>query len=298
MHLTLVWTRRRRYDGGVTDTRPDVFRFLDHREYLRAYYRDRKAHGRGFSYRAFSKRAGLGSPNYLKLVIDGERNLTPAMAERFARACGLGTQERAYFVALVAFNQAVTSEERSACHATLLGFRRYRDAHRLVAEQAEYHSTWYLPAIRELVARADFRDDPEWIGRAMRPPIAPREARKALETLLRLGLLERDADGRLVQGRAVVTTGPEMAALHIAEYHRTMMRRAAESIDDVPSAERDISSLTLCLGAEGLGRLKARIQAFRRELLELEAADPDRREVVQVNIQLFPLTAADEAEAT
>lgn len=282
----------------MSDAPPDVFRFLDHREYLRAYYRDRKVNGRGFSYRAFSKRAGLGSPNYLKLVIDGERNLTSAMAERFARACGLGAQETAYFLELVAFNQAATGEERSAQYTKLLGFRRYRDAHRLEAAQAAYHSTWYLPAIRELAAREDFRDDPDWVARSLRPPISAKEARAALDVLLELGLLERAADGRLRQGRSVVTTGPEVAALHIADYHRTMMKRAADAIDLVPREERDISSLTLCLGKQGLGLLKQRIQAFRRELLELEAGDPDRREVVQVNIQLFPLTDVDEAEAT
>jgi uncharacterized protein (TIGR02147 family) len=73
-----------------------------------------------------------------------------------------------------------------------------------------------------------------------------------------------------------------------------MMQRAAESIDLFPSAERDISSVTLCMGSDGIRRLKSRIQRFRRELIELEAIEDDRRRVIQINFQLFPLTA-DEA---
>ena len=68
---------------------PEVFEYLDYRKYLRDFYASRKRGGRGFSYRAFSRRAQLQSPNYLKLVIEGQRNLTGPMANRFATACGL-----------------------------------------------------------------------------------------------------------------------------------------------------------------------------------------------------------------
>lgn len=57
--------------------------------------------------------------------------------------------------------------------------------------EAAYHSTGYLPAIRELVLSPSFREDPEWIASTLRPPIKPIEARQALDTLLELGLLQR-----------------------------------------------------------------------------------------------------------
>src|ERR1700755_1809203 len=106
----------------------DVFAYLDFRAFLRDHYAARKASGRGFSYRSFSRKAGLKSPNYLKLVIDGERNLSPDMAERFARACGLKDDEQRYFVDLVAFGQAATLSERNQHYARLTGFQRYRNA--------------------------------------------------------------------------------------------------------------------------------------------------------------------------
>src|SRR5688572_29452348 len=62
-----VYMARRRSD------RPDLYGYLDHRVYLRDEYAARKAEKRGFSFRAFSRRAGLQSPNHLKRVIDGER---------------------------------------------------------------------------------------------------------------------------------------------------------------------------------------------------------------------------------
>lgn len=106
-------------------TEIDVFAYLDYRAFLRDYYRARKAAGRGFSYRSFSRRAGLKSPNYLKLVVDGARNLSTDMAERFAAACGLNADEQRYFVDLVAYCQAASAADRKRYYARLTGIKRY-----------------------------------------------------------------------------------------------------------------------------------------------------------------------------
>jgi uncharacterized protein (TIGR02147 family) len=267
----------------------EVFAYLDYRAFLRDYYLEKKDR-RGLSYRAFSRRAGLRSPNYLKLVIDGERNLSDEMAARFAKAVGLEGDAAAYFGELVRFSQAKTTPERNDSYARLTGYRGYRRAQPLELAHAAYHSTWYLPAIRELCARRDFRDDAGWISRALWPSISKAEAASGLQTLLDLGLLVRDDSGRVVQGEPLLSTGPETRGLHIRNYHRTMMQCAADSMDTIAAKDRDISSLTLCLSRGGLARLKQRIQRFRRELLEIATLEEDPEQVVQVNFQLFPLS--------
>ena len=273
----------------------DVFGYLDYRAFLRDVYVAKKAERRGFSFRAFSRRAELRSPNYLKLVMDGERNLTRPMAERFAGALGLDAESAAYFVDLVAFNQARTVAERSATYQRLSSSARYRKAHRLDVVHASYYASWYMPAIRELAARADFKDDPDWIAATLSPPITRAEARKALAALIELGLLVRDADGRVHQGDTpLVSTGAETRGVHVASYHKAMMERAAAALDHLPSEQRDVSSLTLCVGPGGLGRLKDRVQRFRRELLELSTLEDEPAQVIQVNFQLFPLSRQPE----
>src|SRR5690606_22807677 len=129
--------------------------------------------------------------------------------------------------------------------------------------QAEYHARWYLPAVRELALAHDFRADPEWIAQRLIPNIKPAEAQFALDTLVQLGLLVEDTDGRLTQGTTLVSTGPETAGLHMVNYHRAMMRLASESLERVPHDRRDISSVTLCLGPSGLELVKRAIVRFR-----------------------------------
>ena len=274
----------------MTSETPSVYAYLDYRAFLRDFYAAKKLASRGFSYRSFSKKAGFTSPNYLKLVIDGKRSLSPKMAERFAHAAGLDKDASRYFVHLVGFNQAKTSTEKAQFYDKLTAFKSYRQAHKLDIAHAAYYSDWYMPAIRELAASVNFREDAEWIADQMIPKITPLQAQRALDTLVDLGLLVRSPQGRLVQADALLSTGPETRGLHITAFHRVMAQRAIESIDLVPAPERDISSLTLCLGKDGLKILKDRLQHFRRELLELSALEAQPEQVVQVNFQLFPLS--------
>jgi uncharacterized protein (TIGR02147 family) len=274
----------------------DVFEYRDYRAFLRDVYQARKESEYGFSYRAFAKRAGLGAPNYLKLVAAGERNLTAEMAGRFAAALGIDGEAASYFCDLVAFNQATTASERERCYQRLQGYRRYRSAFRLDAAHAAYHSEWYIPAIRELAACQGFVEDPKWIARRLCPSISARQAQHALGVLEQLGFLVRDAEGKLRQHAPVLSTGDDQPlGHHVATFHRTMLERAGEALDRVPREEREIAALTVGIDAARFVDFKRRLFELRQELLQLATEDgsvPDR--VVQINFQMFPLSRVGE----
>lgn len=195
-------TRTRRVRAPI-----DVFRYRDYREFLSAFYQTRK--GSGYSYRSFAKAAGVGAPNYLKLVIEGKRNLSPTMATRFAAACRLAGDAAEYFSLLVAFNQAKDDRQRNELHEQLTRFARFRASQRLDLAEKDYHSSWFIPAIRELVACPGFSEDCTWIASVLVPRINEKQAKRALEVLLRLGLIERDPSGVLRQTTRAVSTGSQ-----------------------------------------------------------------------------------------
>lgn len=278
----------------AADESVHAFAYLDYRAFLRDLFAQKKAQKAGFSHRAFSRRAGLKSTNFLHLVISGQRNLTGEGARQFAKGFGLPKEEADYFCELVQFNQAKSAEERGRAYERLGKFSKFRSAHQLAAAQSDYHSLWYLPAIRELAARDDFQDDPRWIGKTLIPAISAAEAKKGLARLTELGLLVRDAKGGLRQATEVVTTGSGPLGHQVVAYHRAMMERASESIDSVPRDEREISSLTLCVSQDVLMRLKGRIREFRKELLAMAELEGKPERVVQLNFQLFPLSRREE----
>jgi uncharacterized protein (TIGR02147 family) len=94
-----------------------------------------------------------------------------------------------------------------------------------------------------------------------------------------------------------VDTELEPNSDQIANFHRTMIARASQAISDVPRPERDISSITLSVDAAGLAAMKKRIQEVRRELLDEFDAGKSGVQVVQVNLQLFPLSKRIDEEA-
>jgi len=283
--------RKSGHPGFVDDATPvNVFGFLDYREALRALYAHKKAHEYGFSHRAFSRRAGLKSTNFLKLVMDGERNLSADAAIRFAHALGLSSQESEFFCELVQYNQARTTRERSLAHERLVRLKPQRAVRELDAQQAAYYSRWYIPAIRELAARTDFQADAAWIARTLEPSISASLASKALTVLTSLGLLSADESGKLRPVDAHVGTGLAPLGHQLADYHRAMIERAGAAIDLFQRDEREIASLTLCIDERILPELKARLTTFRRELMQFAEQSGDRKRVVQINFQLFPLS--------
>jgi len=281
----------------VKRARPSVFGYSDYRRYLADLYAHEKASRYGFSVRVFARRARIRSSNYLRLVIDGKRNLSRQMAAQFAAGCGLTGNEADFFCELVEYGQAKGAAERTRSYERLARHRQFRAVQKLDAVQAEYHSTWYLPAIRELCRRADFVEDPQWIARQLLPRISAREAKRALALLLRLGLLERGDDGKLRQATSLLTTGTGPLGHHIFNFHHMMLERAGHALDHVPHDEREVSCITVCVSEDTMQALKQRMRAFRRELLQLAEVGNEPERVVQLNFQLFPMSVRKPARS-
>jgi uncharacterized protein (TIGR02147 family) len=272
-----------------------VYDFLDYRAFLRAYYDAAKRARPSFSFRMFSKLAGLKSPNFMKLVMDGQRNLGPESVERFSVALKLAPREAEFFADLVAFGQARDIAEKNRAFERIAASRRFRQARRIDGELFAYLSHWYNPAVRELAARDDFEEDPRWIASQLLPPITPLEAADAMKLLLSLGLLVRDpASGRVVRGEPTLTTEHEVRSLAAAAFHLQMLERAGHSLDLVPGKQRDLAALTVCVSRETAALVKQRIHEFREAITELCDADPHGRVVYQLNVQWFPLSIPGE----
>lgn len=278
------------------DGAPDIYRYADYRRFLSDYYAYAKASQYGFSFRLFSRRAGLRSSNYLRLVMDGARNLSREAAGKFARGCELRGKDADFFCDLVDYGQATTTAERKRCYERLSSHRKFRNVHKLDPAQAAYHSTWYMPAIRELVRRSDFVEDPKWIAGQLLPRISVQQAQRALSLLLKLQLLERGPSGQLRQAAPLLTTGPGPLGHHIYSYHHMMLERAGAALDELERDERELSCITVGVSQAKFEALKERVRAFRKQLLQDAEVDEATERVVQINFQLFPLSAKPQGQ--
>jgi uncharacterized protein (TIGR02147 family) len=271
----------------------NVFEFLDYRAFLRAFYAAEKLRKPAFSHRFFSRQAGLKSPNFLKLVMDGERNLGNETVPKFIQAIGLTGEAATFFKDLVMFNQADTVAEKNRAFEAISASRRFRSAKRIEGDLFRYLSHWYYPAIRELAARRDFNESPKWIASHLRPKIKEADAQSALNLLLSLGLLVRDEHtGKIVRGEPTLTTDHQtVRSLAVTNFHRQMLERASDSIESVKAIHRDLAALTVCVSPETAAVVKERIHRFREEITQICDADTAGSVVYQLNVQWFPLSA-------
>ncbi len=270
-------------------TEPDVLQYTNYRVYLRDYYEYKKSTTAAFSLRFFAEKAGLSSHAHLKLTIDGKRNITKNTVTKLIHGLGLENQRAAYFESLVFFNQATTDEDKKVYYAQLVKASPRSKLHKMDKAQLRIFKEWHHSAILEMVGLKDFRPIPDQISKRLRGLITPAQAMESLNLLLELGLLVKTANGYR-QSNPLITTDDEVQDIMVKMYHSQMLALSTRMLNDLPGAERDVSALTFGIKRSDFANLKKHLQLMRKELLDFSAKAGEAEEVVQINLQLFPLT--------
>ncbi|MFH0920347.1 MAG: TIGR02147 family protein [Fibrobacterota bacterium] len=270
---------------------PSIFKYHDFRKFLKELFLYNKTLNRHFTFRYFSQKSGLASPSALKEIVDGKKNLTQSSIIKVASGFKLNKSETEYFTHLVYFNQSETEAEKTRYYQALSKIQNSKKGKTLTSEQFEYYSNWYNSAIRELAATPGFKDDAEWIAGRLNPRITPAEARKAVDLLLRLGLLVRKEDGTLKQDSPKLEVDPDVTTLSIRNFNRSMIDLGREAIERHAQEQREVSGLTLGISKECAVEIKNMIREFKKSVLQYAANDTrTAEEVFQLNFQYFPLS--------
>lgn len=270
----------------MTASEVNIFDYTNYRDFLRDFYAEKKRVD-GYTYRDFSKRAGMNSSSWLFLLIKGVKNLTPESIIRVGQALDLKKKEMDYFELLVHFTQAKTNDTKNHYYQRMLTLKKKLHMVTITEEQYEYFSTWYHPVIRSLITKAEFGDDYGILGRLCIPSITAREAEKSVELLLRLGFIKKTEDGKYVQSSTVLSTGDEVKHLNMVNYHQEVAKLASESFDRMPADLRDLSSLTMGINKADYERIKEKIREFRKEVMKIAQESTEEDRVCQLNFQLF-----------
>ncbi len=268
---------------------PDILNYTNYRQYLVDFHAAKQAADAKYSVRRFAREAGFSSHTFLRYLMEGKRNLSKKTLRPLCGVLGLAGARADYFENLVFFNQSEKREEKNFYYQKLIQSDHAAGLKKLAVEQFEVFRKWQHIAIREMLSLRDFNGQPEWIAHRLLPNIDPKEARESLQLLQAAGLIRRLANGYRVVDEAI-TTDDEVMALFIKNYHVQMMTLAAESMDRVDPEKRDISSVSFAIRESEFPKLKKQIQLMRKELRNFAAKDQEGERVVQVNIQLFPLS--------
>lgn len=271
----------------------NIFQFQDYRELLLALIQQRKKEKKVFSYRWFSQKAGLTSPNFLNLVVKGKRHLSSDSVEKVIEIFGLTKDEGEFFRHLVQFNKAKTLSEKEHFAQALIKTKKFQNEFPLSKEQFEYYSQWYHIPIRELLTLKDSPQTEEKISESLVPSISKSEVGEALEKLTALNLIEFK-NGKYAVKQESISTGHKFSSYGVVQYHKKMLNLASESLDRFPGKEREVSSVTIGLSDDSFQKIKKLIEEFRSQLMAIAEADQEKERIYQINFQLFPMSAKRE----
>jgi len=267
----------------------NIFRYTDYRAYLRACFDECKKSDPKFSHRYLCRRLGLAAPNFIMLVMQGKRSISRSLTFRISREFRHTAREAEYFENMVGFAQAKAVDEKDRCFTRMAALRKTTNVEKIDEDQYKYYSNWYNLVVRELVTSPEFKGDYNWLARNVRPAITPSQAKRSIELLLKLGLVKKKNNG-FVHSSAMISTGPDVTSLAVANFHKTMAGKAAEAVNAVRKEDRDMTACTVSISRKGFDGIKEAVAECRKRVLSVAEADEPVDRVYQVNFQVFPVS--------
>jgi uncharacterized protein (TIGR02147 family) len=211
------------------------------------------------------------------------------MLDSFIKGLNLGESDARYFSTIVNFNQSRNSTEKQQLLLQMRGMKRKIKQSLVSTDYYEYYSKWYNIIIRELACLINWNDDYELLAKAIVPPIKKSEASQSVAFLIRAGFLKKE-DTYYVQTEPAITSGSEVCSLGIRSYNRFMAERAQKAIEEFPTTERDIQSLTVGISKDSYRLIKQEMQEFISRVVRIVDEDKSANQVYNINVHLFPMS--------
>lgn len=263
-----------------------IFEYLDYRAYLKDVYEERKSESPFYSYRVMAESFGLFPSNVFR-ILHGDAHLPARCQSRALEVLGLTGRSAEYFQLLIAYGREKSERARTAILEKALALR---DVSRrpLEERELEYFEHWWTSVVRALLELTDGRAEPVELGASLVPAVDATEVRASLDLLKELGFVKRASSGRLLPAEPHLTAGGEAKARAVHGFQRQILSLASESLGRFPTAERDVSTLTISVDERSFGEIRELVRECRRQIQKRveETRAPDR--VMHLAMAFFP----------
>lgn len=280
---------------------PTLSEYMDYRLFLADFYLAKKHQTRlsirPYSYSIFSAAADIKSPNYLKMIIEAKRNLSPDMVTKFARACAFNKAQTDEFKLLVEFNQAEDPADRNYALKQLSEFRvEQKLAHgELDRKTFEEMPNWIGWIIYALADQEGVTFEPNQLKELLRGKASEAEINEAVENLLKSGELVRDPVTNVISKGKPTDSQKEIPAAIVRKLQMQLMYLGLESLYQDSASEREFGSLTMSLTEKEFEAIRFKLRHLRKSMHmdNMTARESTKgKRVYQLNLQLFPVSNA------
>ena len=244
------------------------------RQHLKQEFLARTARNEKYSLRAFAQMLGLSHAT-LSGMLNGKRSITITSVKKIADKLG-------WSPTLVA--KLTELPNNYGAQTTTPYILIQQDAFAAMSE-------WYFDAVLEFSKIPNSILNPANIARAF--GISEIKARLAIETLVRLDLLESKMGGgfKLRSEKTTNILDQDFTSRANINYQKGVLGKSLEALEDVPRCDRDHTSTTISIDKKDLKQAKKIIEKFRHDLdCFLQRDGAAATEVYQLQVSFFPLT--------
>lgn len=274
--------------------KPKSYDYLDYRVFFKDRFIWKQKESKGFTQRQLSQDAQIALGLFTKIV-KGERDLSAKVMLKIADSFALEEDEFNDLELLVLYNQAKTQPEKLARLKELMELRSgHTSPTTLDKKHYQFYTEWHHSAIREIISSGAFCGTYKELGQLLIPSISSREAKNSIHLLTDLNLIrEVESKGGSYVWKVLsqlITSDEELAKTSVRKFNQDMIDKGKEALDQFSKEQRNISTVTLSLSDSQYPLLVEKVRQFRQEVLAIAAADTQSNKVLQLNMQLFPLS--------
>lgn len=256
------------------------------------------AHGnRKMSLVKFAKRYGYSSHRTVGMILKGERLPSPEMLQKISRRNRHNDREFRYLQLILEREQLQRKELNTLeVNQELLTLVPKRGTKFVIdLDKFSYLADWYHFVVKQLLTTPGFEEDYELIAKRLGKKVTPATVRKAVQTMINLGVIARDQKGNLTAVAQGIDTQSDIKNDALQSHHRQMLERATEALEE-PVLEREFQALALKFNRKNLPQAKQDIRRFMDEFDQKYCVE-DGKDVFQLNVQLFSHTKPTKGEA-
>lgn len=268
---------------------PNLKNYLSVTSYLQDTYLYRKQQNAGFTYESWAAELGYKSRSFLKMLIDGERAITPQATEVLISGLGFENDEKSYFRLLVSYSQAKDNDEKEIYLEKIFeNLGQYRDLTEIV-HYNEFLASKELPKLLVLLSFADVKKSASGLSAFLKKPLA--QVTAELFKLGELGLAALDpATGEWHPAKKSFKVPKNLSNGALAQYHNESLLEAIEA-QNLPTHLRRFRSLLLPLHEEDFENLLGDIEALvSRTVAKYDSEQLSGKRLYKMNINLHPVT--------
>lgn len=259
---------------------------VSYRDLLKKELNDRCLKNSEYSLRAFARDMEI-EVGQLSRVFNGKKNISLSKAQAVCEKLYSNSIQKKYFLALLKFEIARSPKAKQDALEEIRRYAPCESSLKLSLEYREVIEKWYHIPILDLSNIRRIRITPMNVARYL--GISHAQAEDALWRLKELGLLIEDETGRLVKAKKHLETPSGIPSTAIRSFHRSMIQKAANSLDRQRVEDRFIVGKTMAIKKEELPKFQNILQECMQNVgigVE-ESVNPDS--LYQLNIQLFDL---------